>query len=180
MSKDDLETLAVLTPRFSLQIVAGICKLFGLFFILRTIQLSIQEPAMFLPIIPLVFIILLLPWALVNTIDNTITISNQGILQRGFLWKTYIGWDAVKTIELSTHYKKGVLLSETRYIEICADRKKITFNNKISFNTSVQKHGRIGIYYVLKLAEPYNVHVKTSWWSPPYAEWKAWAATQKR
>jgi hypothetical protein len=168
MTRDSQETLIVLNPHQTLQLVSVFLKLFWIAFILKVIQqfLSSDHSANYLPPffnVFVIFFISLIFWVIINTLTTSVVVKADGILQQGFLWKTYIAWDAVKKIVLRERARDG-----SRFVEIYAKRSQIPFNNKISFDTLLHRNAPQGIHYVLGLAKEYNVQVKTSWFSPPH------------
>lgn len=179
MNTNNQQTLVILKPHKIFQFASLLLKIFWIGIILRSIQLLLGASSVSLPISFILFVILffsLIFWVILNTIDTSVVITTDGIFQRGVLWKTYIAWDSVQKIELSIASKTVAFQKQkSRQAEIYAKPNNNSFNNKISFDTSLHRNARIGVYYVLQLAEQYNIQVKTSWWSPSYGEWKIWA-----
>lgn len=175
MFKDSQDILAILKPRRVPQIVALFIKITWIYVLLIIIQnLFKPELTSFMFFFNLFVVILhsLIFWLILNTIDTSLEIRSNGILMQGLFWKTYLPWDTVKEIKLTSG-------SNTRRVaKIYAKHRKFGFNKKVSFDSSLHRNFRHATYYLLYLAEQYKIPVKTSRWSSSLFEWRAWASVE--
>lgn len=175
MSLNNQKTLVVLTPNTLFQIISILIKIWWLASILIALS-SFRHNDSELDRLILVFLMpsmILLHsaycWTLLNTLNTTVEIRADGLIMRGFFWKTYISWNAANQILLLYNQK-----ARSHAVEIKTKRRPISWNNKISFDSSLHRKARLGVYHVLAFAQQHNIEIKIRGWKS-YDSWKAWA-----
>jgi len=175
MSPYNQKTLVILTPNTLFHIISLLIKIWWLASILIALS-SFRHNDSELDRLIVVFLMpsmILLHsaycWTLLNTLNTTVVIRADGLIMRGFFWKTYIPWNAANQILLIYNQK-----ARSHAVEIKFKRKPISWNNKISFDSSLHRKARIGVYHVLNLAQQHNIQIKIRGWQS-YESWKTWA-----
>lgn len=120
----------------------------------------------------MIFIISAFFWSFLNTVNTTVIIRADGILMRGFFWNTYIPWTSANQIVLIYNHK-----ARSHAVEVKRKYQLISWNNKVSFDSSLHRKVRRGAYYVIAVAEQRQIPIKVEGWQS-YELWKAWATGQ--